>query len=361
MALKFQPLTVSSIIKETSDAVSICFNNPDPTIFKYIPGQYLTLKVAIGAGEKPLNRAYSLSSCPGVDEQLIVTVKVTPGGKVSTWLNEQLKAGDSIDVLPPLGNFTAKIDKGHKKHYLLIGAGSGITPLFSIAQSVLNFEPESRVTLLYGNHDEAHIIFKERLDKLVVENPGRLDVMHTLSQPTGNWVGLTGRINQEKVASLLNKVEDLGNIECFICGPDGMMQTASASLKVLGVPAALVHEEHFSAPLTLPDSGEEKPKTIVESVLQWPMEVKVILENEERTVMVNEGQSILDAALDADMDPPYACMIGSCCTCKAKLLSGNVVMDDREGLTDEEIKEGFVLSCQSHPTTSGVVVSYDEF
>jgi ring-1,2-phenylacetyl-CoA epoxidase subunit PaaE len=357
MALKFQKLRVAKVIRETPDAVSICFENPDKSVYTYIPGQYLTLKVDIDG--KPYNRAYSLSSCPFIDEHLTVTVKVTPGGKASTWLHDRIKPGDTMDILPPLGNFTAKIDPSHSKHYVLIGAGSGITPLMSILRSVLGQEKQSRVTLIFGNRTSESIIFNTSLTALQAEHGNRLNVIHSLTQPPAEWTGKTGRLNRDSVKSILaNDVADTLPKEYFICGPSGMMDEAANALKEMGVSPSVVHEEHFSAPLTHP-MEDEKPKESAPGEIATRT-ITVIMDGKEVQITVKPSESVLDAALDHDLDPPYACMIGSCCTCKAKLLSGKVVMDDREGLTDSEIADGYVLTCQSHPMTDNVKLSYDE-
>jgi ring-1,2-phenylacetyl-CoA epoxidase subunit PaaE len=358
MALKFQKLRVLKVVHETDDAITIHFENPDKSIYTYLPGQYLTLKVEVNG--KNYNRAYSLCSCPPQDSHLAVTVKRTTGGIVSTYLNEHLREGAYIDVLPPLGNFVAKLNSGQQKHYILIGAGSGITPLMAILRTALCTESQSKVTLLYGNRTSGSIIFKKALEELVAQNPDRLKVIHSLSQADAGWTGHSGRLTRGKIKDLLQPILQENSLakEYFICGPSAMMDEAGHALKEMGIAADKVHQEHFSAPLTHP--MDEEPKAAESSNEVREQKVTVILEGEEREISVGPNESILEACLDNDLDPPYACMIGSCCTCKAKLLSGSVIMDDREGLTDEEIADGFVLTCQSHPTSPNVKVSYDE-
>jgi len=358
MALKFQKLQVFKVVRETPDAITIFFQNPDKQLYNYIPGQYLTLRVEING--KSVNRAFSLCTSPTTDDLLAVTVKKTTGGLVSTYFIENLKAGDSLEVLPPLGNFTAKLKDYQKKHYFLIGAGSGITPLMSILKTTLNVEKESKVTLLFGNRNTGSVIFKSQLDELQSQNPDRLKIIHVLTQPDADWSGPTGRLTRGKVKELLQSTIESESLvkEYFVCGPSAMMDEALHALKEMRVAPENTHQEHFSAPITHPmDEAVNKPEVIADAKVG---SVKVILENKEYIIEVGPNSSILEAALDSDLDPPYACMIGSCCTCKAKLMSGKVIMDDREGLTDEEIRDGFVLTCQSHPTTPNVVVSYDE-
>ena len=359
MALKFQKLQVHNVVRETGDAITIFFKNPDKELYSYIPGQYLTLRTEING--KAVNRAFSLCSSPVTDELLAVTVKKTTGGLVSTYFIDNLKAGDYLEVLPPLGNFVAKLKDYQKKHYYLIGAGSGITPLMSILKTALEVEKESRVTLLFGNRNTDSIIFKAQLDQLQAQYPDRLKIIHVLTQPESEWSGPIGRLTRGKVKELLQsgiESEPLAK-EYYVCGPSAMMDEALHALKEMRVPPENTHQEHFSAPITHP-MDEPVPTPAVEAVSGKVGSVKVILEGKEYNIEVNSNSSILEAALDNDLDPPYACMIGSCCTCKAKLMSGKVIMDDREGLTDDEIKEGFVLTCQSHPTSPNVVVSYDE-
>jgi len=356
MALKFQKLQVHKVVRETPDAITIYFQNPDKQVFNYIPGQYLTLRTEISG--KAVNRAFSLCSSPITDDLLAVTVKKTPGGLVSTYFIDNLKAGDSLEVMPPMGNFTAQLKDYQVKHYVLIGAGSGITPLMSILKSALEVEPQSKVTLLFGNRNQDCIIFYSALQALQEKYPSRLKVLHTLSQPGDNWQGMTGRITKARVKEILQSLEqdNLGK-EYYVCGPSAMMEEAVNALKEIHTKPENIHQEHFSAPIAHP---EDEPEKLVAAAEVKQGTVKVILEGKEYNIEVRPSDSILEAALDNDLDPPYACMIGSCCTCKAKLLSGKVIMDDREGLTDEEIRDGFVLTCQSHPTTPNVVVSYDE-
>ncbi len=367
MALKFQKVKVSQIIRETPDAVTVCFRPEDPAFRDYIPGQYLTLRVNLNG--KNHNRAYSLCTSPYSDSHLGVTVKVTPGGLISTYLNQQLKEGDALELMPPMGNFVAHLDGSTARHFILIGAGSGITPLMSILKSVLDKQPQSRISLLYGNRNEDGIIFNRQLQALESSSNGRLEVLHTLSQPSSAWSGLSGRLLKERIQHIIkDKVQSHGLVqEFYICGPSGMMSEAAQALKELGISDNKVHQEHFSAALPELDDSST-PTTTSSSSMKTPdsapgqlikRQITVIFDGEQKEISVLPSQSVLDAALDADLDPPYACMIGSCCTCKAKLMSGKVIMDDREGLTDQEIADGFVLTCQSHPMSDGVVLNYD--
>jgi len=353
--LKFIPIPVKEVIRETQDAVTICFETPEEG-FKYTPGQYLTLKVNIQG--KNYNRAYSLSSAIGYDKDLKVTVKVTPGGLVSNYLNEHLHQGTVIEVLPPLGHFTAKIDASHKLHYVLIGAGSGITPLMSIAKSVLMHEQDSKVTLLYGNRNEDGIIFHKQLEEFKSIFGNRINVLYALSQPKRFWEGIVGRLDKNQVKGIVSDLDFSGlKPQFYVCGPSGMMAEAVKALEELNYPKEFIFQEHFSAPI---EQEGDKPMKVQENedkIITRTIRLKY--DGREKVVQVNPNMSVLDAALDNDLDPPYACMMGSCCTCKAKLVSGRVIMDDREGLTDDEINNGYVLTCQSHPLTDDVFLDYD--
>jgi ring-1,2-phenylacetyl-CoA epoxidase subunit PaaE len=228
----------------------------------------------------------------------------------------------------------------------------------SILRSVLHSEPKSRVTLVFGNRNLESVIFGKRLAEIEAQYPGRFQFIQALTQPAPGWTGNTGRLTRGKVKEILGSFVQAETLEkeFFVCGPSAMMDEALHALKEMQVRPEKVHQEHFSAPITHP-MEEEQP--VKEGIAKY--DIQLILEGTEHTITVSPNQSILEAALDNDLDPPYACMIGSCCTCKAKLISGKVIMDDREGLTDDEIAEGYVLTCQSHPTTSNVTVNYDQF
>ncbi|MCS6903999.1 MAG: ferredoxin--NADP reductase [Bacteroidia bacterium] len=353
MALKFYPLEVKEIIHETDEAYTIKFDKPNLEVFQYLPGQYITVKVEIG-GEK-LKRAFSLSSSPYTDNFLSITIKAIPGGKVSNYLQKYLQVGDTLEVYPPLGNFTVKPAACNGKHYLLIGGGSGITPLMSILKSVLEVEPGSRVTLLYGNRDEKSIIFKQALEN-IAEHNDRLELIHVLSQPSERWTGLKGRIEGELLLNIIQDVQRKAQkpIEYYLCGPAGMMATVESTLKKLGVDEKNIHKEHYSA---LPAIEEEKQEEEVSYEI-ITRDVKVILEGKTYTVTVPAGESILDAAIAQDLDPPYACQEGVCSTCRAKLHSGLVQMQARDGLSDEELQANYILTCQSYPLTDDVVIEF---
>lgn len=356
MARKFYPAQVVGIDRVTADAFTIHFENPDTDSFAYLPGQYLTVKVPVGG--EVLRRAYSLSSTPGLDANLSVTIKRIADGRVSSQLHQNLKVGDVLEIFPPLGNFVVKIDPLNTKHYVLIGAGSGITPLYSILRAVLAGEPHSRVTLVYGNRNEEGIIFAKELAQLTQQYGERLEVIHSLSQPGAGWPGAKGRLEGRHLYNLLLPVmQDMRLRKNFyLCGPNEMMQAALEVLDILNVPDSIVFREYYTT--ALPDENDltaEEKEPVYELVTQ---KVKVIMDGAEFMVTVTPKQSILDSAIAAKMDPPYACQEGVCCTCRAKVLSGLVSMDEREGLSDDELNEGYILTCQAHPLSDDVVVEF---
>lgn len=343
-------LRVSKLVKETADAVSIFFEIPTHLAgdFDYEPGQYLTVEIERdGRSER---RAYSLSSSPLWDMEPSITVKEVSGGFMSVFLNRELKENDALRVLTPMGKFTPSLDERNAKHYVLFGAGSGITPLLSIIKSILHLEPKSRISLLYGNKNQNSVIFKDELDRLSTDFSGRLEVIHTLSNPDENWSGMQGRIDTEKCMSFLQNLND-ENHEYFICGPGSMIATVEEVLLAKGVKAENIYREYFT-----PKSDE---KAAVVTEFNGSCEVTVVIENEEHHFQINDDTSVLDAAINAGVDAPYSCKIAACCTCQAKIIEGAVEMDDSDILTDKEIEAGFILTCQSHPKTERLKISYD--
>jgi ring-1,2-phenylacetyl-CoA epoxidase subunit PaaE len=296
-----------------------------------------------------------------------VTIKRVEGGRASNYLRDNLKPGDEIEVLPPMGNFTVDIDPNHSNNYILIGAGSGITPLMSILKSVLFAEPDSVVTLWFCNRDEDNIIFADELETLEEKYPDRLTVVHSLTKPSENWKGAVGRLDTDRIYEL---VSDLFMIDehrkvYYLCGPNGLMDAAERALEKHAVNLNDVHREYYSAPAptdeqvaaayTTSSNGHTKE---IEGYKLETQKVIVELDNQQYTLTVEPDKCILDAAIEANLDPPYACQSGICTTCRAMLKSGVVLMDESEGLSEDEIEDGFILTCQSHPLTDDVEVEY---
>jgi ring-1,2-phenylacetyl-CoA epoxidase subunit PaaE len=353
---KFHLLKVSDIRRETADAVSIAFEIPNQLRpdYQFKHGQYITLKLNISGEE--LRRSYSVCTSPFLENELRVAVKEVKGGRASTFLNRELKKGDTLEVMTPMGNFTTPLSGKSEKNYVLFAGGSGITPVMSILKSILHIEKQSRVTLFYANRDEASEIFARELDSLSA-NP-QFKLVRIYDAPSIKKDDLhTGIVTTEKVVSLLQQHCNISSIsEVFICGPGPMMENVKNGLLNLSVPSEKIHIEYFSAVQeTL--AKEEGTTTIATettaavTVIQYGMETSFQLKS--------SGATILDAALDAGVDVPYSCKGAVCCTCRAKVLEGKVKMDANFALTDGEVAQGFVLTCQAHPLTEKVVVDYD--
>ena len=359
---KFNIVKVQSVVSETPDAVSVSFEIPDSLLdgYQYKPGQYTTLRLKIN-GEL-VNRSYSFCSSPYAGEPMTIAVKKVEGGKGSNFINDVLKPGMDIEVMEPMGNFHSVLDANNEKLYVLFGGGSGITPLFSILKSVLIKEPKSKVVLFYGNRDTKSIIFRKQLDELAGKNPDRLKVVYILDKEEEGWAGYTGFVMKDMALRLLRENTNLNfqHAEFFICGPTPMMKEVEAAVAVLGVPKERTHIEYFTAKADEDKKAADVGATVVSEVpFTGKTKVKIIYDGNEVEFDVTEKETILHAALDAGYDPPYSCMVAACCTCRAKLIAGKVEMDDRESLTDGEIAKGYVLTCQAHPKSNGIILNYD--
>ena len=359
---KFHKLKVKEVKNETSDAVSVSFELPDSIKheFTYKPGQYTTLKLVVNG--QNVNRSYSFCSSPYLNEAPTVTVKRVAGGVGSNYINDQLKPGMEVEVMEPMGNFHSVIDANNQKHYVLFGGGSGITPVLSILKSVMVSEPKSTVTLFYGNRNEDSVIFKAKLEELTAQYSDRLKVVHIYDAPLNTAHPYSGFVVKDMALKLLRENTNLNfqNAEFFICGPTPMMKEVELALQVLGIPKERTHIEYFTAKLEEDKQAAGVGTTTAnDAPFTGKTKVKVIFDGKEHEFDVTEKETILEAALDAGYDPPYSCMVAACCTCRAKLVSGKVEMDDRESLTDAEIAKGYVLTCQSHPKSNGIVLNYD--
>ncbi|MFA0963001.1 2Fe-2S iron-sulfur cluster-binding protein [Roseivirga sp. BDSF3-8] len=345
---KYVTLTIREIVQETEDAVSVVFEKPDGGL-EYESGQFLTLILTVN-GEK-IRRAYSLCTSPYVDDYPAVTVKRVKDGLMSNFIPDNLKAGDNIEVMKPLGKFTTTYEASGERHIILYGGGSGITPLMSIAKSVLTKEPASKVSLIYANRNENSIIFQDAFNELVDEYGDRLQVVHVLDEAPLNWTGPSGLLEPPLLADLVGQLPDMGeaNTEHFICGPEGMMKNVEEGLALLKVPADKIHKESFVASKDKSDA----PKVAGEDEGH---EVTVIYEGEEHKFTVAPGTSILETALELDIDLPFSCQSGLCTACRGKCISGKVKLDEDEGLSQSELDEGFVLTCVGHPLTDDVVI-----
>lgn len=357
MSTKFYPLQVEKINPETNDAVSVSFDVPDDLkeIFNYKQGQYLTLKTNIDG--KEVRRSYSLCSSP-LDNHWRVAIKKVPGGLFSTYASEVLKPGDTIEVMPPNGRFYKELDATHAKNYMAFAAGSGITPILSIIETTLRTEPKSSFTLVYGNRNRNNIIFKEELEALKNRFIERFRLYHILSREKTDAPLNHGRIDGEKCAYVFNKLVDVKSIdEYFLCGPEEMIFGVKDYLEAQQIDRSKIHFELFTT--NKKNSAFTTLKTgHTDNGLMSKITVK--LDGIEQSFnLAYDGESILDAALHEGADLPFACKGGVCCTCKARLTKGEVIMEVNYGLEPDEVAAGFILTCQSHPKTAVVNVDFD--
>ena len=345
----YHKLRVKEVIKETADAISIVFEQP-ATKIEYQSGQFLTLIVDIDG--KSVRRAYSLSSSPVVDDDLAVTIKRVEGGLMSNFLYDNVKEGDEIDVMEPMGNFTTEFSTSNKRHIIMFGGGSGITPLMSIAKSALKLEPDSVVSLIYCNRNLESIIFKDSFQNMENVDEGRLHVIHVLDQAPLEWQGHTGLLNHDMLTKLFERIPDWGkeDTDYFMCGPEGMMNNVETLLKEKKVPLDKIVKESFVAGIINKSESDDNVTALQEQ------NVTIIYDDEEHVVTVGTDASILEAALDNGIDLPYSCQSGLCTACRGKCTSGNVKMDEDEGLSDAEKEEGYVLLCVGHPLTNDVKI-----
>lgn len=351
---RFHTLKIKDIKRETPDAVSVAFELPDALVNDYVflPGQYLTVKQDLNNEE--VRRSYSICTSP-YDNELRVAIKMVENGLFSTYANRELKVGDLLDVMTPAGRFTATINAENKKHYVLVAAGSGVTPIISIAKTILQAEPLSTITMLYGNKGIGSIIFKEELEALKNKYITRLNLIHILSRENlGNEIQ-KGRINAEKCDEIYTSFLKNQKIdEVFVCGPEEMIFEVKDKMIEYGVDEKNIHFELFTT-TTLKADRKVSNEPKIES------NVTVILDGVHTEIRVDsDGESILDSAYNAGADVPFACKGGVCCTCKAKILSGTAKMDVNYGLEPDEIQNGYILTCQSHPTSEKLVVSFDD-
>ena len=357
MSIHFHKLAVKEVRKETPECVSVLFDIPEEIKheFTFKQGQSLTLRVFLNGEE--VRRTYSICASP-LDDEWRVAVKKQESGLFSTFANEQLKKGDVIEVMPPVGKFYTQLDPQQKKTYVAFAAGSGITPVMSIIKTTLRTEPKSQFTLVYGNRNKNSIIFKEELEGLKDKFIDRFRIIHILSRERTDAPVNGGRIDTNKLSEL-NKLIDYQNTdEFFICGPEEMIFTVREFLEV-AIERSKIHFELFTTPGESPHSKIQIPKS---GAREGGPVSKISVKLDGITFDFDLGfnaEPILDAALRQGADLPFSCKGGVCCTCKAKLVEGEVDMDVHWGLEHEEIEQGYILTCQSHPKTEKVVVDFD--
>ncbi len=355
MSTTFHSLNITEVTKETTETVSISFQIPDNLLndFQFKAGQYLTLRSMINGED--IRRSYSISSAPH-EGTMTVAVKKVENGIFSTFA-QNLSAGDSIEVMAPQGNFTIKTEAA--KNFVFFAAGSGITPVISLIKTVLNDHNGSNVKLFYGNKSKHQTIYKADLDVLA-ENNENFDLYYLYSQENGLNDTLTGRINSQKIEDIYTTYLNTQIIdEVYSCGPESMIHAVNDFFKQRAISEANIHFELFTTPVK--DVSEIKDPSN-EPIPDINSSVTVVIDDEEFEFdLKSNGKNILQAAQDADADVPFSCKGGVCCTCRAKVMEGKAIMDLNYSLEPEEVEEGFILTCQAHPVTEKVVVSFDEY
>ncbi len=357
---QFHSLRIREVRPETADAVSVSFDVPPELrdAYRFTQGQFVTLKAHVEGVE--MRRSYSI--CVGVtdyerDGELRIGIKRVRGGRFSNFAFDTLQPGHTIDVMTPDGRFFSHLNAEHGKQYVAFAGGSGITPVLAIVKTTLDVEPRSTFTLIYGNRDIDSIMFAEVLEDLKNRYMSRFALYHVLSDDVQDVELFNGVLDEEKCKAFLDVLVPASAIdEAFICGPAPMMDAAERALKAAGVEEARIHVERFGTPL--PQAGAPAVEI---SDQTHAADLEIVLDGKRRKLRLPyEGPSLLDVGLHAGLALPYACKGGVCCTCRAKVLEGEVTMDKNYTLEEQEIRDGFVLTCQCHPVSERVVVSYDE-
>ena len=347
----FHPLRVAAVERLCDDAVAVTFDVPGDLADRYAfrPGQSLTVRHTAGGADE--RRTYSICAPAGARPR--IGVREVPGGLVSSWLVHDLRAGDRVEVAPPAGSFTPDLRTGGR--HVLIAAGSGITPVLSIAASVLR-HPDAHVSILYGNRRADTVMFAEELADLKDAHPARLELVHLLSREPREVDLLTGRLDADKLRTLLPLLIDVDAVDhWWLCGPFGMVSAATEVLGEHGVPPERVHRELFWVDEAPPEPVREERGPDGPS-----SEVTVVLDGRATTVTVPEGDTVLEGAQRSRPDLPFACKGGVCGTCRARVIEGDVVMRRNFALEPNEVAAGFVLTCQSTPTSAKVIVDFDD-
>ncbi len=369
---KYRELTVHSIVRETADAIIITFETPDEGL-PYEAGQFLTLILDIDGTE--VRRSYSFCTAPAVDPHPAVTVKRVASGKVSNYLNDTLKPGDTMRVAEPAGTFTTKVDAANQRHLVMFGGGSGITPLMGLLKSVLHAEPQSKISLIYANRAADSIIFRQQLASLKEKYANRLQVVHVLEDATDYPDAHEGQVLAERVPDLLKTLSfSEATTEYFLCGPQGMMENVRQALHTLDVPTHLIRKESFvlSKPAAAKKGDAPKKPTATwdtdttpgayrttKATVDEAREVTIRYEGETHRFRVEPESTILQTALALDIELPYSCQSGLCTACMGKCVSGRMKLDEEDSLTEDDLKQGYVLTCVGHPLTDNVVIEIE--
>lgn len=376
MSHTFHSIKVKRKIQETEDACSFLFEISDELTekFKFTAGQYVNLRVEIAGNEE--RRAYSIFTAP-FESEFGITVKLVPDGKVSSYLINKINEGDSIDLMAPEGSFllSAKIDE-RRDHYF-IAAGSGITPIMSMIKTVLEEEPKSNAYLLYGNKSKTSVIFLNQINELKENYAGQFFVQHTMSQTKESMMGgikglfgksknsdgfAKGRIDTRMIKKFLDEHPVKSNsADYYLCGPGGLIKTGTDALGVLGVNDKNIHKEYFTPPEDENKSTEPNKNAQASGAasISGAIQVEVTLDGKTHQVEIDGKKTVLESLLDNNINAPYSCTSGACATCMAKMSEGKVEMDACFSLDDDEIKEGYILTCQARCQTNKLTINYD--
>lgn len=359
--MQFFPLKVTSVEPETDLAIKVSFAVPAELReqFKFQPGQYLTLQQNLDG--VPVRRSYSI--CAGIhDAAPQVAIKRVEGGLFSNYANDTLQAGDTVEVMPPQGSFFVPLDAGQARNYLFIASGSGITPVISNIRSILAEEPESRVTLLYGNQRANSIMFREALSFLKNRYLTRLHWVNILSREDQGADILNGRLDNRKGGELNRRLINLKSFdEYFICGPESMISEVSRGLRSVGVHEENIHYELFASSAEDAEAVVAKHHARARDYAGKASDVTIVMDGRgSQFSLATDGENVLDAGLNHGLDLPFSCKGGVCSTCKAKLVEGEVDMDITHGLEPGELEQGFILTCQAHPISDRIVVDFDQ-
>lgn len=351
---QFHPLTVVDIRKTIRDAVIVSLRPEDPALFAFTQGQYLTFSQDFDGTE--LRRNYSICSSPD-DDLLQVGIKRVDGGAFSSWANTDLTIGDTLHAMPPMGTFHTEIEPNKAKTYLCFAGGSGITPILSIAKTVLSQEPDSQITLVYANRAPATIMFREELDDLKNRYMQRLTVLHVLESGDQDIDLFSGRVDADKCAALFEHWVGVTTVDvAFICGPEPMMLAISGALKTHGLSDQQIKFELFGAS----QQGRVAVQKRAEAAGSVGVDTTVIMDGTAHQFTLPREENVLQGALNNSLDAPYACRAGVCSTCKAKVLEGEAEMVTNHALEDYEVRAGFVLTCQCYALSDKIILDYDQ-
>jgi ring-1,2-phenylacetyl-CoA epoxidase subunit PaaE len=356
---RFHPLTVTDIKKSIRDAVVLTLKPDEDAAedFNFTHGQYLTFRRDFDGAE--LRRSYSI--CAGQDDGVLqVGIKKVADGAFSVWANEDLKPGDRIEAMPPMGKFHTPLNPDASKHYLGFAGGSGITPLLSILKTTLAREPKSSFTLVYANKAVSSIMFREELEDLKSQYIQRLSIVHILETDAVDIELFTGLVTEEKCAALFRLWIDIRSVDtAFICGPEPMMLGIARALRAHGLTDAQIKYELFAS--AQPGRAKRKPMPEGAKAGANVTQTRVTLDGTSSSfTMPKDGQTVLEAVIENDFDAPHACKAGVCSTCRARVMSGEVEMVANHALEDYEVAQGYVLTCQSYPLSDRLVIDYDQ-